>query len=108
MNEALSNPQGLFPNANSFKFYDAKKVMGWVFENFFDICVGYGRISMYDYTVGNIMWPDGTTPNGPDYSVLHWFRLAMDPYKNSWSTVTDDDLDFLCQVLLTMVRAANA
>jgi hypothetical protein len=107
MNEALANPQGIFPNANIYKFYDAKRVMCWVLENFFDICIGYGRPSMSDNINGNIMSPDGSTPSGEHYSVLPYFATVVDPYKIDLGDVTDDDLDFLCQMLLNAARAAE-
>jgi hypothetical protein len=105
MKEALDNPEGHFPNAASYKFYDAKKVMGWVFECFFDICLGYGRPSTYDTELANIMWDDGVTPSGADWSILPWVNNVLGPsdYVGKMNDLTDRDLDFLCQKFLDIV-----
>jgi hypothetical protein len=107
MKEALDNPEGKFPNAASYKFYDAKRVMAWVFENFFDICLGYGRPSMYDTVDANIMNADGSTPNSDNYSILPWTHLVLSGYSNKLLSVTDQDMDFLCQELLNLVLVSD-
>jgi hypothetical protein len=107
MKEALDNPNNKFPNAASFKFYDAKRVMAWVFENFFDICLGYGRPSMHNNVEGAIMNFDGSYPNGSNYSILPYTHRVLSRYSNKLFDVTDQDMDFLCQQLLNEVLAAD-
>jgi hypothetical protein len=90
----------IYHDAASYKFYDAKRVMSWVFENFFNICLGYGRPSMYDTVDANIMNADGSMPNSENYSILPWAHLVLSGYSDKMSDLTDQDMDFLCQELL--------
>jgi hypothetical protein len=107
MSEALINPEGHFPDGGAYRFCDVKRVMAWVFECFFDICLGYGRPSMFDSEIAEIMRPDGSTPIDPGLSILPFTAWVLSGYDNKMYDLTDQDLDFLCQEFVNIALVRN-